>query len=83
MKRQKFLFGIGILLLLLSCMYAQDNPATAWKVEDGALVSPGHGPELIKHVEIWRFQIAYRVQLRTGREQRNLFARPIRSSGRR
>jgi hypothetical protein len=25
----------------------KENPKAAWKVEDGVLVSPGHGPELI------------------------------------
>jgi len=35
----------------------KDNPAAAWKVEDGALVSPGHGPELINTSKFGDFKL--------------------------
>jgi hypothetical protein len=34
-----------------------ENPAAAWKVEDGALVSPGHGPELIDNLKFEDFKL--------------------------
>jgi Domain of Unknown Function (DUF1080) len=33
------------------------NPAAQWKVEDGALVSPGHGPELINDSKFEDFKL--------------------------
>jgi Domain of Unknown Function (DUF1080) len=33
------------------------NPAAAWKVEDGTLVSPGHGPELINDSKFEDFKL--------------------------
>lgn len=33
------------------------NPAAAWKVEDGTLVSPGHGPELIHDSKFEDFKL--------------------------
>jgi len=36
---------------------------TVWKVEDGSLVSPGNGPELINDSSFERFQVACRNQL--------------------
>jgi Domain of Unknown Function (DUF1080) len=33
------------------------NPAAAWKVEDGSLVSPGHGPEIINDSKFEDFKL--------------------------
>jgi hypothetical protein len=33
------------------------NPAVVWKVEDGALVSPGHGPEIINDSKFEDFKL--------------------------
>jgi 3-keto-disaccharide hydrolase len=33
------------------------NPAAAWKVEDGTLVSPGHGPEIINDSKFKDFKL--------------------------
>jgi len=35
----------------------KDNPAAAWKVEDGTLVSPGRGPELINDSKFGDFKL--------------------------
>ncbi|MBO0912755.1 MAG: DUF1080 domain-containing protein [Acidobacteria bacterium] len=35
----------------------RENPSAAWKVEDGALVSPGHGPELIHNLKFEDFKL--------------------------
>ena len=35
----------------------KENPAAAWKVENGALVSPGHGPELINASQFGDFKL--------------------------
>jgi len=35
----------------------KENPTAAWKVEDGALVSPGHGPELINDSKFQDFKL--------------------------
>jgi hypothetical protein len=35
----------------------KENPAAAWKVEDGALISPGHGPELINQSKFEDFRL--------------------------
>lgn len=35
----------------------RENPGAAWKVEDGTLVSPGHGPELINDLKFGDFKL--------------------------
>ena len=35
----------------------KDNPAAAWKVESGTLMSPGHGPELIDTSQFGDFKL--------------------------
>ena len=35
----------------------RENPSAAWKVEDGTLVSPGHGPELIHDLKFEDFKL--------------------------
>jgi hypothetical protein len=35
----------------------KENPALTWKVEDGTLVSPGHGPELINTSQFGDFKL--------------------------
>jgi len=35
----------------------RENPSAAWKVEDGAIVSPGHGPELIDGLKFQDFKL--------------------------
>jgi hypothetical protein len=35
----------------------KENPSAAWRVEDGGLVSPGHGPELINDSKIGDFKL--------------------------
>jgi hypothetical protein len=35
----------------------KSNPAATWKVEDGTLVSPGHGPELISESQFGNFKL--------------------------
>lgn len=50
------------------------GPTATWKIENGTLVSPGHGPELI---------VARRIQLRTRIEQRHLPTWSVRTPDRR
>lgn len=35
----------------------KENPAAAWKAEEGALISPGHGPELINTSQFEDFKL--------------------------
>ena len=55
------------------------NPSSEWKVEDGNLVSPGHGPELINDSKFEDLNCTL-IQLRGKGQQRSLSARPLRSA---
>lgn len=44
----------------------KENPAAAWKVQDGVLVSPGHGPELISTRSFGDFKL--HIEFNIGKE---------------